>query len=234
MGSKLRVAKHIIPIMLAYRTKGQFWVEPFVGGANLIDKIDGNRIGADINHYVIEALTLIRDNPESIPKNNTEFTEQDYKNLRLPDEMLDARLRQLKGFAGFVYSYGAKWLGGWSRNKTNQRDYVKEGYSNAQKQSTNLQGVHLVCSRYQSLEIPPSSLIYCDPPYQGTTKYTHSFDHDAFWDWCRTMSKLGHIVFISEYEAPDDFEELWSTTIYSSLTKDTGSKVGIEKLFKAP
>ena len=53
MGSKNRIAKHILPIMLAERKEGQFWVEPFVGGANMIDKVDGNRIGADFNEYLI-------------------------------------------------------------------------------------------------------------------------------------------------------------------------------------
>ena len=30
MGSKRRIAKHILPIMLANRTEGQYFVEPFV------------------------------------------------------------------------------------------------------------------------------------------------------------------------------------------------------------
>ena len=41
MGSKNRIAKHILPIMLAEAEKNGItkWVEPFVGGANLIDKV---------------------------------------------------------------------------------------------------------------------------------------------------------------------------------------------------
>ena len=39
-------------------------------------------------------------------------------------------------------------------------------------------------------------------------------------------------MFISEYDMPEDrFECVWSKEISSSLTKDTGSKKGIEKLF---
>jgi DNA adenine methylase len=48
MGSKNRIAKYILPIMLAERKPDQWWVEPFVGGGNMIDKVDGNRIGAAI------------------------------------------------------------------------------------------------------------------------------------------------------------------------------------------
>ena len=33
MGSKNRIAKYILPIMLKDRKPNQYWVEPFVGGA---------------------------------------------------------------------------------------------------------------------------------------------------------------------------------------------------------
>ena len=41
MGSKNRIAKHILPIILKDRIENQYYVEPFVGGANMIDKVDG-------------------------------------------------------------------------------------------------------------------------------------------------------------------------------------------------
>ncbi len=46
MGSKARYAKSILPIILASRQPDQWYVEPFVGGANVIDKVSGPRIGA--------------------------------------------------------------------------------------------------------------------------------------------------------------------------------------------
>jgi len=212
--------------MLAERKLGQTWVEPFVGGANLIDKVQGERLGSDINPYVIDALIAIRDSVSDLPRNNTEFTESDYKKLRQSDGY------KYKGYAGFAYSYGGKWLGGWSRNKRGKRDYVGESYKNALTQSHNLQGVKLVNVSYLNLQIPENSLIYCDPPYKGTTKYEDGFGHSEFWQWCRDMSCEGHTVFASEYDAPSDFECCWSKEIASSLTKNTGGKVGVEKLFR--
>ena len=50
-GSKNKIAKYILPIMLEERKEGQAWVEPFVGGANLIDKVSGERFGNDSNIY---------------------------------------------------------------------------------------------------------------------------------------------------------------------------------------
>ena len=176
MGSKNRHAKHILPIMLTDRKENQYWVEPFVGGANIIDKVTGNRIGSDINENVINALINIRDNIKDLPKNNTEFTEEDYKNLQ-PDYIY-------YGYAGFAYSYSGKWKGGWCRDKEYKRDYVAESYKNALKQSPLLVNIDFSCVSYDKLSIPPESIIYCDPPYKNTTKYTSSFDHDKFWQWC--------------------------------------------------
>jgi DNA adenine methylase len=225
MGSKFRIARYILPIMLAKRREEQWWVEPFVGGGNVIDKVDGNRLGADYNQYAIDALVAIRDHVLDLPRNNTEFTEEDYKKLRYSDTY------KYKGYAGFAFSYGAKWLGGWRRNSPGARDYVKESYFSALTQSPLLQGVELICAPYLDLQIPPNSLIYCDPPYAETTKYTHSFDHASFWQWCREKTAEGHTVFVSEYTAPDDFTCIWSKEIVSSLTRDTGSKTGLEKLY---
>lgn len=227
MGSKARIAKHLLPIILKDRKPWQWYVEPFVGGANMIDKVDGNRIGADVNEHLISALVNIRDNLDIIPKSNQEFTEQDYRN-RAKDHI------KIKGFAAFAYSYSGKFWGGWRRDKGNRRDYVAESYRNALKQNPLLQGVKLIHSSYSDLEIPDNSIIYCDPPYENTTGYRGKFNHTEFWQWCRDKAKEGHQVFISEYNAPDDFVCLWSKEINSSLTKDTGSKKGVEKLFTVP
>ena len=89
-----------------------------------------------------------------------------------------------------------------------------------------------MCSDYNNLYIPENSVIYCDPPYENTTKYVGSFDSSAFWNWCRIKASEGLTVFVSEYNAPDDFECVWSKSVCSSLTKDTGSKVAIERLFR--
>jgi DNA adenine methylase len=225
MGSKNKIAKEIAPIMLAERKPGQPWVEPFVGGGNMIDRVNGPRIGSDLNSYVIEALLYIRDNAGNLPKNNTEFTSTMYLELHKSDT------NPLKGYAGFAFSYSGKWLGGWRRDRVGKRDYVAESYRSAIKQSPLLKNVKLVNCSYDELDIPDRSMVYCDPPYAGTTKYKDNFDHDKFWEWCRGMAKKGHTVFISEYTAPYDFVAIWEKEVNSSLTKDTGAKKAVEKLF---
>jgi len=230
MGSKNRIAKYLLPIILKDRKEGQWYVEPFVGGANMIDKVEGNRIGGDFNNHLINALTLIRDNPFSIPMI---ITEDEYQKAS------ERRKTQLDDFIGFAMSFGGKWFGGYRRDVKGSKGCLKNMEAqtrrsrvSAIKQSINLKSVELVSGSYSEIDIPDESIIYCDPPYANTTKYKDTFNHAAFWQWCRDMSNKGHQVFISEYSAPDDFECLWSKEINSSLTKNTGSKKGVEKLFK--
>lgn len=59
---------------------------------------------------------------------------------------------------------------------------------------------------YRKLNIPECSVVYCDPPYEGTCGYGMEFDHEEFWDWCRTVASKGNKVFVSEYKAPCDFK----------------------------
>ena len=219
MGSKNRIAKHILPIMLKERGD-RTWVEPFVGGGNLIDKVEGFRIGADLNPYVIEALKLIRDNPESLPDH---VSEEMYQELKSKKE-----LNGVTGWVAFSCSFGAKWFGGYARGEG--RNYCAEAKRNALAQSPNLKDCLFINSSYQLLDIPKNSIIYCDPPYEGATKYKDGFNHSEFWEWVRTKSLEGHSVFVSEYDAPDDFICVWQKTLTTGLSTSESIKA-VEKLF---
>jgi len=223
MGSKNRIAKEILPIILKDRKLGQWYVEPFVGGANAIDKVSGNRIASDTNKYLIEMFKEVSFG--WTPKDN--YTEEQYRYIKNHKD----ENTMLTGYFAFALSYGGKFFGGWCRDKDNKRNYVVEAYKNSLKQFPKLLGVSFICCGYDKLLIPNNSIIYCDPPYQNTTGYRNKFNHNEFWQWCREKSNEGHSVFISEYNAPDDFKCVWSKEISSSLTKQTGSKKGIEKLF---
>ena len=76
-----------------------------------------------------------------------------------------------------------------------------------------------MCGSYDKMVVPEGSLIYCDPPYRGTSGYTTSknFDYDTFYDWARQMKRDGHTVFISEYDMPGDFQCVWSKQLTNSL-----------------
>lgn len=229
MGSKARIAKRILPIILKDRKEGQWYVEPFVGGANMIDKVDGNRIGGEFNRYIAEMWKELVKGTKPLT-----ITKGDYQNIKAnPDNYPN----WLVGWVGVACSYSGKWFGGFAGKTVTlcgDRDYQAEAHANLEKQLQNLCGVKFVHSSYDFLDMPSDSIIYCDPPYANTTKYKDEFDHDKFWEWCREKVKEGHQVFISEYNAPNDFTCVWQQEVKSSLSangKSGGSKNSIEKLF---
>lgn len=229
MGSKNRIAKEILPIMLKERGQ-RTWVEPFVGGANVIDKVQGKRIGNDNQEYVI-ALYKALQNGYIPPKEVSSDFFFEVKNNK------DKYPKELVGYLGTQLTFGCEWWGSFRRDNTGKRKYDVEAYNNVMKQQPNLVGIEFVCGDYRDLEIPPNSLIYCDPPYRGGRKYVGNvkFDSDVFWEVCRNWSKQGHIVFVSEYEAPTDFECVWSKEISASANNSIKTGQGlkaVEKLFK--
>ena len=66
-GSKSRIANEIVPIIQKYIDDYgiELYTEPFVGGANVIDKIVcRNRYGSDINEYLIKLLQYAQNHPD--------------------------------------------------------------------------------------------------------------------------------------------------------------------------
>lgn len=222
MGSKNRHAKDILPIILKDRGSRTF-VEPFCGGCNLMDKVTGSRLGGDVHSYLMAMWSKVSEGWRPPAK----FSEREYHEMKKSPENFRP---ELVGYVGFALSYGGKWFGGWRRDSKGVRDYVGESYRSAMKQFPLLEGVDFSLASYDELDIPDDSIVYCDPPYANTTKYLNDFNSGLFWDWVRSMS-VRHAVFVSEYEAPDDFITVWSKPVSSSLSRDTGSVRAVEKLF---
>jgi len=223
MGSKAKISKEILPIILKNREQDQFYIEPFVGGCNVIDKVGGLRIGNDLNPYLISMWKALQKGwtpPVSI-------TEEEYRHIQNNKLLYPS---YLVGYVGFN-SYGAKFFGGYRRDKTNLRDYWKEHHKNIMKQIPNIQSVLFFNKEYNLLRIPEGSLVYCDPPYQNTTGYSNTIDNTFFWNWIRKISEK-NTVYVSEYNAPDDFQCIWKKEVNNTLIKNTGEKQGVEKLFK--
>ncbi len=226
MGSKNRYCKEILPIILEGRKEGQYFVDLFAGGFNVVDKVSGNRIANDINEYLIEMFKALQKGwipPETV-------SEELYKEVQNNKQNYP---KYLVGYIGFNLSFGAKFFGGYGRDSKGLRNYSKEAFNNVIKQSNFLEGIEIFNLNYDEVVIPKDSIIYCDIPYRNTTKYSNKtqFDYEKFYQFCRDKKSEGHKIFISEYSMPEDFIEVWSKEVNNSLTKDTGSKKGIEKLF---
>lgn len=226
-GSKNRIGFEIFSFIQWENPKIKNWIEPFVGGANMIDKVPNgiNRMWYDNNHYLIAMFNELKNG--FIPPDT--ISEEEYIDIK---NNKDKYPMALVGFVGIGCSFAGKWFGGYARGGT--RNYCLESKNNILKQKENLLDVLFSYGDYKTsfnpLLNPKETVIYCDPPYAGTTKYHTGFDHIDFWDWANGMSKY-YKIYVSEYEAPSPWRCVWKKEIVSSLTKNTGSKKGIEKLF---
>ena len=229
VGSKNRISKHLVPIIQNYingNCKG--YIEPFVGGANIIDKIDcHNKNGYDINPYLIALLNHVKLTTDDIPE---EITREHYYNVKNNKDNFEEWYVGLIGFCG---SFSAKFYSGYATNGNNPKyknTPYHESKNNIIKQSVNLKDITFECKDYKDLDNLSGYVIYCDPPYKGTYNYKLDFNHNDFYEWVRKMS-VNNIVLISEYDMPDDFECIWERQYTSSFSVSVKNTVKTERLF---
>lgn len=232
VGSKNRISKELAPIIQSYitdETKG--YIEPFVGGANMIDKIEcKNKFGSDIHEELIELLKYIQVLNNKLP---SVISEEEYKKVKNNRNNYE---KWYVGFVGFCSSFGAKYFGGYARDGKNDNSgkWSVGAIKNIEKQRKNLQEIKFKCCSYDEINNIKGYVIYCDIPYKGTLKYTTDFDYEKFYEWAKEMS-LYNIVLISEYSMPDDFECIWfkeaKVNLDSNKKANDNKNDRIEKLF---
>ena len=237
MGSKSRIAKYIVPIIQEKIDSNSIhtYVEPFVGGANIIDKIAADkRIGCDKQKYLISLYQNL-DKIKTLPEN---VSREHYASVReCFNKGLDTYEDWYIGAIGFLSSYNGRFFdGGYSgivKTKTGKvRDYYNEAKQNLLLQAGKLHGIQWkigdykdTCSGYKDC------VIYCDPPYYNAKQYASSkdFNYEKFWNWCRKMA-LNNIVLVSEQTAPKDFHCTWELPVERSID-NTKRVEATEKLF---
>lgn len=232
VGSKARLSKNIAPIInkLISENNINTYIEPFVEGANLIQYIKcKDKIGSDINEYLINMWQSLQNG--WLPPN--ELSKEMYLDIKNNKEQYG---KALVAIAGFCATYNAKWFGGYAgivHTKIDTvRNYYDEAIRNIQKQILNLMDVQFKHCKYSDYNLNiKDTLIYCDPPYQGTTQYSYNknFDYENFWEWIRRMS-VYNIVLVSEYHAPNDFKCIYEKILTTTLDKSSRKK-DTEKLF---
>lgn len=229
LGGKARIAKEILPLILADRKEGQYFVEPFCGGCNVTANVSGNRIANDYNEYLIAMFVGLLSG-ENYPEQIGPELYNDVKDCFRAGS--DKYNPGFMGWVGFMASYRGIFFSGYSGatviSKGKPKDYISEAIRNITRQIPKLKGVEFRTGDYKNLLIPDESIIYCDPPYMGTTGYSDGINHDEFWQWCRERVYDGHKVYISEYQAPDDFITIWEKPIQNCISLN---KKATEKLF---
>lgn len=228
MGGKARIAKKIIKAITDDTYARDIWVEPFVGGGNVLEHaapIFHKSIGMD-GH--VDLIMMWQDvmngwNPIDVDRDT-------YNNMR------HSSPSGVRGYVGFGASFGGKWFGGYGVSprdgevwRASQRSVIRQGEV---FRNNNVKFIHCMFGNFN----PESgSVVYCDPPYQGTTNYSlGNFDHDKFYKIISQWSLNGCHVYVSGYDIPTwvDHRIIWSGVKRNVLDKCENKRIAVEKLFK--
>ena len=223
-GGKARVAAKIANFINGARGEDQPYWEPFVGGGWILSRVHGKPNYASDKHC---ALIAMWDSLTRGWRPPTCVTAEDYYAAKdLPDS--DPR----KAFIGFGCSFAGKWFGGYA--KSGSRNYAMNAANSLDKKMRSMRETSFFCADFLT-DAPPEQgmLIYCDPPYKGTTGYaTGDFDVDAFWKKCKSLSDSGHAVFVSEYTAPAGFECVLEVKTHTDIRNSMEEQEArVERLF---
>lgn len=221
-GGKGLLAQHLAPVILAY-ANGRPIVEPFHGGLAMTVALQP-RLASDLSRPV---STLIR----SVRSGWTppQIDEARYRALAARrDDMDDPDV----AFAGHCASFGGKWFGGLARPHKRQRDPIGAAWSTLKRRIEQTETIDFRLLDYREVPIQPGDVVYCDPPYAGTSADwpVAPFDHAKFWQWCRGMAAQGVPVLVSEFSAPEDATLLWQRE-RGAFTRNAAGSTVTERLF---
>jgi DNA adenine methylase len=204
---------------------GRAYVEPFVGGANVLARIPEGppRLASDANAALIHMWRAVAQGWE--PPDNVTREQRDAA-LSLPDE------NPLKAFMRIGCGFAGNWTSGYAADSRGS-NYAKVSKSSINKIRRMIRGVIFDPVDYRKACYPKDAIVYCDPPYAGTTGYgaVGAFDSSEFWRFFTQMSLAGRLVVVSEYAAPEDWPCVWQKSVTTGIRGKTGRLPRVERLF---
>jgi len=243
LGNKSKIADEILEVILKDAKPDQYYVEPFVGSAAVIQRVPNTfrRIGADKNPYLIALLIAVRDGWEP----PSTVTEEEYNEIK---RNMSAYPKELVGFVGFACAFGGAFFTTFARHNKGsagkEQPYARNGHDALMRDAPLYRGIEFRCTSYASLEVPEDAIVYCDPPYEKTSGYAYSVNNfTEFWNWCGHLIDTGRKVFVSGYSQPVGWDVVWEKKMICMVTNqdldkkdDLGRKVSLkrdrtEKLF---
>lgn len=197
LGGKSKIRKQVAAFLESVRKPEQVYFEPFVGGGWVLQEMSGKRVASDGNKALIALYKAMQQGwqpPDFV-------SEDEYKAYQKSQVQNDP----MTAFCGFGVSFAGKWFGGYARSE-GKTCYAATSKRSLLKQLPLIKDVKFE-SRLFSEWSPKDALVYCDPPYAGTTQYGafDGFDHNLFWATMREWVDKGNTVVVSEYAAPEDF-----------------------------
>ena len=230
MGGKARLAKQLVEAIALEVGSVDCWVEPFVGGGS-VAAAAADRFGCDLVLSDIDPhAAVLWDRATGFDwLDGAVFSEDDWHRLRDANEV-----DKMTAIAAFGASFGGiKWrcFARPDLRKRQSCEFARAARSWRRKFDA-MSSAGLVtseCLPYWHVLPPEGSVVYCDPPYAGTTGYSSGgFDHDRFYAWCEAQTVP---VFVSEFTAPDHWRVVFEKEQARSIRSNDGSKMP-EKLFR--
>jgi len=228
MGGKALNGKKIARLMSNDIQAAGVYVEPFVGGCNVIRYVSPSvvRVGSDA-HLPLVAMWSALSTGWLPPRG---ITEDDYKAIK---QTHGYGFLPLYAYAGFGLSFGGKWWGGYTRDNA-LRDYNAEAYNTTTQKSHNIKNVWFLHADYTAWGWLRGAVIYCDPPYEDTTgfKGVAPFISNDFWQW---VDKMAHhnIVYVSEQQTPlDSAVVVWTNEEQVAIRRNDEAKTRTEYLYR--
>lgn len=235
MGGKGRIAKAIATVILADTDARGTYHEPFIGGGAVAARM-GQHFNVAYYSDINLDLAMMWDALLHGWTPPTAVTLDEYQALR------HAAPSPLRGFVGTGGSFGGKWFGGYARGGYNAdgtpRNHQAESARAVLKDVSTMKAKSVTEAFWEdALLIRPErgDVVYCDPPYAGTTTYNgqQGLDHARFWETVTGWAKAGVHVYVSEYTAPDDWACIWEQPLRSSVRIGSEDRhIATEKLWK--
>lgn len=227
LGGKAKIAKELSVFLQSKIQPDQTFVDLFCGSCNVVSKIQAKERIANDLHKELIALHIAVQQGQELP---SAISEEEYKHIRSNRELYPD---WLVAFAGFGCAFAGDYFKGYAKDNRGD-DYCGNAKSSLNKKHSKLQDVKFTNLSYADVQIPCTSLIYCDIPYKDTTKYsTGSFDHEAFYSYAKHKQSEGHVVYVSEYEhnVPEGWGVLWRHESTKSIrNKDKVQEKTVEVL----
>ena len=228
-GGKQRIGKKIANCIQDFVKDEKIigYCEPFCGMLSIYHHMvnkDIDYLAGDLSENIVLFWKAVQNGWEP----PTKVSEEEYNFYK------KSKNSAMKCFVGHQYGFSGSFFGGYAPKYGKTID-SNSACNRIQKIKDKINNVKFTCDSYDSFSGLEGYIIYCDPPYNNTKCwYGKTFDNDKFWQWCRNMS-MKNFVFISEYNAPNDFTSIWQKT--NKLTGLSGknniktSRVRTEQIF---
>ena len=242
LGGKARTARRIVNAMLADAgdVKDSTFIEPFLGGGSIMAEVAKRhafkyQIAADALDLTTEYWDAIKSGwrPPAHVSREEYLAAKRSRGAELP--------APLRAHYAFSCSFGGKFWGGYAADETRPNCGPAHYAGHAGRKDAQLrdiiQHVRFLTQDYRDTARLAASgdVLYCDPPYSGTTAYsaTPGFSHDEFWSAMQESASAGVLVYVSEYEVPQRVPHsvIFSRQVQLAVSRSSDRTV-VDKLFR--